>query len=70
MLAKHRIEKLPLVDEQGHLKGLITVKDIQKKRDYPNAAIDKEAACYVRRLSAWAKMQKHAPGRLLMPAWM
>ena len=41
MLAKHRIEKLPLVDEQGHLKGLITVKDIQKKRDYPNAAIDK-----------------------------
>ncbi len=40
ILAKHRIEKLPLVDEQGHLKGLITVKDIQKKRDYPNAATD------------------------------
>jgi IMP dehydrogenase len=40
ILAKHRIEKLPLVDAQGHLKGLITVKDIQKKRDYPAAATD------------------------------
>lgn len=40
ILQKHRIEKLPLVDEGGVLKGLITVKDIQKKRDYPNAAVD------------------------------
>ena len=40
LLAQHRIEKLPLVDDNGHLKGLITIKDIQKKRDYPNAAID------------------------------
>jgi IMP dehydrogenase len=40
ILKKHRIEKLPLVDEQGNLKGLITIKDIQKKRDYPNAAKD------------------------------
>ncbi|MGE5141280.1 MAG: IMP dehydrogenase [Rudaea sp.] len=40
ILQKHRIEKLPLVDESGCLKGLITVKDIQKKRDYPNAAVD------------------------------
>ncbi len=40
ILQKHRIEKLPLVDAQGGLKGLITVKDIQKKRDYPNAATD------------------------------
>ncbi|MCL6509119.1 MAG: IMP dehydrogenase [Anaerolineae bacterium] len=40
ILAKYRIEKLPLVDAQGHLKGLITVKDIQKRRDYPNAASD------------------------------
>jgi IMP dehydrogenase len=40
ILQKHRIEKLPLVDEAGVLKGLITVKDIQKKRDYPNAATD------------------------------
>lgn len=40
ILQKHRIEKLLLVDEAGVLKGLITVKDIQKKRDYPNAATD------------------------------
>ncbi|MBL8046141.1 MAG: IMP dehydrogenase [Anaerolineales bacterium] len=40
ILQKHRIEKLPLVDEAGVLKGLITVKDIQKKRDYPNASTD------------------------------
>ncbi len=40
ILQKHRIEKLPLVDEQGVLKGLITVKDIMKKRDYPARATD------------------------------
>ena len=40
ILQKYRIEKLPLVDEGGVLKGLITVKDIQKKRDYPHAATD------------------------------
>jgi IMP dehydrogenase len=40
ILSEHRIEKLPLVDENGYLKGLITVKDIQKKIDYPNRAID------------------------------
>ena len=40
ILARHRIEKLPLVDNEGHLKGLITVKDIQKKREYPDAALD------------------------------
>jgi IMP dehydrogenase len=40
LLQRHRIEKLPLVDAGGCLKGLITVKDIQKKRDYPHAATD------------------------------
>ncbi len=40
LLQKHRIEKLPLVDEEDHLKGLLTVKDIQKEREYPNAARD------------------------------
>lgn len=40
ILHAHRIEKLPLVDGEGRLKGLITVKDILKKRDYPNAATD------------------------------
>ncbi|MEN6478448.1 MAG: IMP dehydrogenase [Anaerolineales bacterium] len=40
ILNEHRIEKLPLVDEQGNLRGLITVKDIQKKLDFPAAAKD------------------------------
>ncbi len=40
ILKQHRIEKLPLVDEEGHLQGLITVKDIQKRMQYPNAAKD------------------------------
>src|ERR1700751_1222797 len=40
ILAKHRIEKLPVVDERGVLKGLITIKDIFKKVQYPNAAKD------------------------------
>lgn len=39
-LQKHRIEKLLVVDEDGHLKGLITVKDIQKAIRYPHAAKD------------------------------
>jgi IMP dehydrogenase len=40
ILQEHRIEKLPLVDDDGALKGLITVKDIMKKRDYPQRATD------------------------------
>src|SRR5215813_11022215 len=40
ILQKHRIEKLLVVDQDFNLKGLITVKDIQKKLEYPNAAKD------------------------------
>ena len=40
ILQKHRIEKLLVVDKAGNLKGLITVKDIQKKETYPNACKD------------------------------
>lgn len=40
ILMKHRIEKLPLVDEGGYLKGLITIKDIEKSVQYPNSARD------------------------------
>ena len=36
ILGKHRIEKLPIVDEKGYLKGLITIKDIEKTIQYPN----------------------------------
>ena len=40
ILGKHRIEKLPLVDKEGNLKGLITIKDIEKAIQYPNSAKD------------------------------
>jgi IMP dehydrogenase/GMP reductase len=40
ILQRHKVEKLLVVDEQYHLKGLITVKDIQKAIKYPNAAKD------------------------------
>jgi len=41
ILGQHRIEKLPVVDERGILRGLITVKDIFKRRDFPNANKDR-----------------------------
>ncbi|OQA48676.1 MAG: Inosine-5'-monophosphate dehydrogenase [Firmicutes bacterium ADurb.Bin300] len=40
VLMKHKIEKLPLVDENGMLKGLITIKDIKKAVEYPNSSRD------------------------------
>ena len=42
ILHRHRVEKLLVVDDQYYLKGLITVKDIQKKLKYPNAAKDSQ----------------------------
>jgi len=40
ILHEHKIEKLPVVDDEGSLRGLITVKDIFKRRQYPNACKD------------------------------
>ncbi|SMO57486.1 inosine-5'-monophosphate dehydrogenase [Balnearium lithotrophicum] len=40
ILHKYKIEKLPVVDENGYLKGLITIKDIEKREKYPNACKD------------------------------
>ena len=42
LLAQHRIEKLPIVDENGFLKGLITIKDIEKVKRHPNATKDEK----------------------------
>jgi len=42
ILATAKIEKLPIVDENNHLKGLITIKDIEKAIRYPNSAKDKQ----------------------------
>ncbi len=41
ILSKHKVEKLPIVDDEGNLKGLITIKDIEKAVRYPNSARDK-----------------------------
>ena len=42
ILQSHRVEKLPVVDAQNNLRGLITVKDIRKKREYPSATKDEK----------------------------
>ena len=47
LLQQYRIEKLPLVDDDGVLKGLITVKDIQKARDFPAASVDAQGRLLV-----------------------
>ena len=52
ILHKHRVEKLLVVDDHFYLKGLITVKDIQKKLKYPNAAKDAQGRCGWARRSA------------------
>ncbi|MBR7554343.1 IMP dehydrogenase [Allobacillus sp. GCM10007491] len=47
VLQKHKVEKLPLVDENGVLKGLITIKDIEKVIEYPNSAVDRQGRLLV-----------------------
>ena len=42
ILKQHKIEKLPIVDEAGNLKGLITIKDIEKSVQFPNSARDEK----------------------------
>jgi len=47
ILMQHKVEKLPIVDERNHLKGLITIKDIEKARIYPNSAKDSKGRLVV-----------------------
>lgn len=47
ILGRYKIEKLPLVDDDGYLKGLITIKDIEKTIQYPNSAKDKRGRLVV-----------------------
>lgn len=47
ILQKHRIEKLPVVDAKGKLKGLITIKDIEKAKNYPQATKDSHGRLFV-----------------------
>jgi len=44
---KHRIEKLPVIDNNGHLTGLITVSDMEKHKSFPNAALDASGSLIV-----------------------
>ena len=47
ILRRHKIEKLPIVDSENHLKGLITIKDIDKAQVYPNSARDEKGRLLV-----------------------
>ncbi|MCA1057294.1 IMP dehydrogenase [Rossellomorea aquimaris] len=47
ILQKHKIEKLPLIDQEGVLKGLITIKDIEKVIEFPNSAKDRQGRLLV-----------------------
>lgn len=47
ILQQHRIEKLPVVDSKGKLKGLITIKDIEKAKNYPQATKDEHGRLFV-----------------------
>jgi IMP dehydrogenase len=58
ILQKHRIEKLPVVDERGRLKGLITIKDIEKAKTFPQATKDRHG-----RLSVGAALGVDATSR-------
>ena len=45
ILMRSKVEKLPLVDKNGKLTGLVTIKDIEKSVKYPNTARDEKACC-------------------------
>jgi IMP dehydrogenase len=60
ILHQHRIEKLPIVDRQGVLRGLVTVKDITKKRRHPHASKDKQGRL---RVAAAVGATKELPDR-------
>jgi IMP dehydrogenase len=60
ILGKHRIEKLPVVDESGKLRGLITVRDIHKRREFPNANKDEHGRLRVAAAIGAANFQDRA----------
>ena len=71
ILMQHKIEKLPLIDDDGYLRGLITIKDIEKSVQYPNSARDKGAeGSSARRQSAQRRMCWSALARWWRRRWM
>jgi IMP dehydrogenase len=65
LLHRHRIEKLPVVDAEGRLKGLITVKDIFKRRQYPDACKDEHGRLRVGAAVGASKVDLDRAGALL-----
>jgi IMP dehydrogenase len=68
LMHKHRIEKVLVADEGFRLKGLITVKDIQKARDNPTPPRIPPSACSPAPRSAWAATPRRASRRWSPPA--
>jgi IMP dehydrogenase len=68
LMHQHRIEKVLVVNDEFALRGLITVKDIQKARDNPNAAKDAEERCWSAPRSASAATPRRASRRWSRPA--
>ena len=68
LLHEHRIEKLLVVDKKGRLTGLITIKDIEKIKKYPNASKDALGACASARRSGSGRTWKSARRRCSRPA--
>ncbi len=69
IFAEHKIEKLPLVDDQGKLRGLITVKDFDKSEQYPDATKDAEGRLRVGAASGSSATPGSARSRSSRPAW-
>ena len=69
ILGRNKVEKLPVVDADGRLRGLITVKDIQKKVDYPNATKDERGRLRVGAAVGVGTMRSTAPLRWSKRAW-
>ncbi len=70
ILHEHRVEKLLVVDDKYNLKGLITVKDIQKKLKYPGAAKDDQGGCVSARRSERPAISSSAPRNWRKPKSM
>ena len=65
ILHKHRIEKLPVMDEKGVLKGLITIKDIEKAMAFPNATKDQHGRLFVGAAVGTGSEEKHRAEKLI-----
>ncbi len=70
LLHEHRIEKILVVDDKFDLKGLITVKDIQKSTEFPRSAKDRKGRLLVGAASVPVREPKNASSVWSRPRWM